>query len=315
MEVLNHVKLNFSPSGLFILNLTIAFVMFGVALDIKWANFKDVILKPKSAITGVISQFILLPLLTFVLILIIRPIPSVALGMILVASCPGGNVSNFMSAVARGNIALSVGLTGFATLVATILTPANFALWGGLYIKIYNAAGSGDLLRPLEIDFMQMLQTVFILLGIPVVLGLLVANYFPRLTSKIKKPLRQLSFIIFIGMVIALLAANFTHFLKYVHLVFLIVLVHNALALGTGFGFSSLMRLPGIDRRSITIETGIQNSGLALVLIFNPKIFPEDLELGGMAVIAAWWGVWHIISGLTISTFWSKKSLPEPATA
>ncbi|NQU85988.1 MAG: bile acid:sodium symporter family protein [Mariniphaga sp.] len=313
LEVLDHVRLNFSPSGLFILNITIAFVMFGVALNIKWVNFKDVILKPKSAITGIISQFVLLPAITFLLILVLRPTPTVALGMILVASCPGGNVSNFMSSLARGNVALSVSLTGFATLAATFMTPINFAFWGGWYLKVYNATGSGALLRPIEIDFFQMLQTVFILLGVPVVLGLLCVQYLPKLTAKLKKPLKQISFIIFIGMVIALLAANFNNFLQFVHLVFFIVLLHNAIALATGFGFSTLMKRPRFDRRSITIETGIQNSGLALVLIFNPKIFPPDLELGGMAVIAAWWGVWHIISGLIISTIWAKKSIPQPA--
>ncbi len=312
LEILDHVRLNFSPAGLFILNITIAFVMFGVALDIKWKNFKDVVLKPKSAITGIISQFILLPLVTFVLVLLIHPTPTVALGMILVASCPGGNVSNFMSALAKANIALSVSLTGFATLAATLMTPINFALWGGWYIKIYNAAGSGDLLRPIAIDFFQMLQTVFILLGIPVVLGLLAGQYFPKITARIKKPIRFLSFIIFLGMVIALLAANLDHFMKYVHLVFLIVLVHNGLALLTGFSFSTIMKRSRYDRRSISIETGIQNSGLALVLIFNPKIFPPELELGGMAVIAAWWGVWHIISGLILASLWAKKPLPQP---
>jgi BASS family bile acid:Na+ symporter len=287
--------------------------MFGVALDIKWSQFRDVILRPKSALTGIISQFILLPAVTFLFIIVINPTPTVALGIILIASCPGGNISNFMSAMARGNIALSVSLTGFATIAATFMTPLNFALWGGWYIDFYNAAGSGSLLRPIEIDLWQMVQTVFILLGVPVVIGLLFAQYLPKLTNKIKKPIRQLSIIIFIGFVIALLSANFTNFLNFVHLVFFIVLAHNAIALATGFTISSLMKLPRIDRRSITLETGIQNSGLALVLMFNPKIFPPELELGGMAVIAAWWGVWHIISGLSISTLWSKKVNVQPA--
>ncbi len=313
LEVLDHVRLNFSPSGLFALNVTIAFIMFGVALDIKWKHFKDVIMKPKSAIIGIISQFFLLPAVTFLFILVLSPTPTVALGMILIASCPGGNISNFMSAMARGNLALSVSLTGVATLAATFMTPLNFALWGGWYIDIYNKAGAANLLRPIEIDLFQMVQTVFILLGVPVILGLLFAQYLPRLTLKIKKPIRQLSIVIFIIFVIVLLAANFNNFLKFVHLVFLIVLIHNALALLTGFGFSTLFKLPRVDRRAITLETGIQNSGLALVLMFNPKIFPPELELGGMAVIAAWWGVWHIISGLGISTIWSKKQLPAPA--
>ncbi|NOY96924.1 MAG: bile acid:sodium symporter family protein [Chlorobi bacterium] len=315
LEVLDHVRLNFSPSGLFALNITIAFIMFGVALDIKWQHFKEVITKPKSAIVGIISQFLLLPAITFIFIIFLNPTPTVALGMILIASCPGGNISNFMSAMARGNIALSVSLTAVATLAATFMTPLNFALWGGWYIDIYNSSGAKGLLRPIEIDFFQMVQTVFILLGLPVVLGLSFSQYLPRLTKRIKAPIRKLSFLIFIGFVIALLAANFSNFLSFVHLVFLIVLIHNGLALGSGFLLSTVTKRPRIDRRAITIETGIQNSGLALVLMFNPKIFPPEYELGGMAVIAAWWGVWHIISGLGIATIWSRKPLVQPATA
>ena len=136
LEILDHVRLNFSPTGLMILNIVIAFVMFGVALDIKWQNFKDVVLKPKSAITGIFSQFVLLPVVTFLFIILLNPTPTVALGMILIAACPGGNISNFMSAMAKGNVALSVSLTAVATLGATFMTPLNFALWGKLYLNI-----------------------------------------------------------------------------------------------------------------------------------------------------------------------------------
>ncbi|MFW6310042.1 MAG: bile acid:sodium symporter family protein [Prolixibacteraceae bacterium] len=313
LEVMDHVRLNFSPTGLLALNITIAFIMFGVALDIKLQHFKDVIMNPKSAIIGVISQFVLLPAVTFLFILLLNPTPTVALGMILIASCPGGNISNFMSSMARANVALSVSLTAIATLAATFMTPINFAVYGKLFINHYNAAGAGNYLVPIEIDFFQMVQTVVILLGIPVFLGLLFSRYFPKLTEKIKKPIRQLSIVIFIVFVIVLLSANFNHFIRFVHLVFFIVFIHNALALGVGFAFSSLFKLPRINRRTITIETGIQNSGLALVLMFNPKIFPTELELGGMTVIAAWWGVWHIISGLGLSTLWAKKRLSQPA--
>lgn len=307
MTVLDHVRLNFSQSGLLTLNIVIAFVMFGVALDIKWQNFRDVILKPKSALTGIFSQFILLPAVTFLFVILLNPTPTVALGMILIAACPGGNISNFMSAVAKSNVALSVSLTAVATLSATFMTPLNFAIWGKLYLNYYHSAAAGNYLVPIEINFLQMVQTVIILLGIPMVLGLLFANYFPVITQKIKKPIRQLSIIVFIGFVIILLSANFDHFMSYIHIVFLIVLIHNALALGTGFTISSLMNLSRTDKRTITIETGIQNSGLALVLMFNPKIFPPELELGGMTIIAAWWGVWHIISGLAIAGLWSRK--------
>ncbi len=309
LDVLDHVRLNFSSSGLFFLNIALAFIMFGVALDIRLDDFKAVVQKPQSAVTGIISQFLLLPFLTFLLVIVLKPIPTVALGMILVASCPGGNISNFMSSMARANAALSVSLTAFATLSAIFLTPMNFALWGDFYIKFYNASAAQELLRPLEIDKLQMFQTVFILLGIPVILGLIFASKYPRLTEQIKKPIKTGSILFFIVMVIALLSANFSHFLKFVHLVFFIVLLHNALALGTGFVLSTILKRPRADRRAITIETGIQNSGLALALMFNPKIFPPELELGGMTVIAAWWGIWHIVSGLLMAALWSKKTI------
>jgi BASS family bile acid:Na+ symporter len=313
LEVLDNVRLNFSPAGLLALNVTIAFIMFGVALDIKIKQFKDLMMNPKSVIIGVLSQFFLLPAITFLFIILLNPTPTVALGMILISACPGGNISNFMSSMAKGNVALSVSLTAISTVAATFMTPLNFALWGKLFVKHYTNATAGNYLVPIEIDLWQMVQTVVILLGIPVVLGLLTAHFMPKLTAKIKKPIRQLSIIIFIAFVIILLSANFDHFRRFVHLVFIIVLIHNGLALVTGYFTATFFKLPRIDRRTVTLETGIQNSGLALVLMFNPKIFPPELELGGMTIIAAWWGVWHIISGLAISTIWARRILPQQA--
>ncbi|MBN1925820.1 MAG: bile acid:sodium symporter family protein [Prolixibacteraceae bacterium] len=310
LEVLDHVRLNFSQGGLLFLNISLAFIMFGVALNIKFSDFKKLIVNPKPAITGYISQFLLLPAVTFLLIMIIRPTPSVALGMILVASCPGGNISNFLSSLAKGNAALSVTLTALATLSAIFLTPLNFAFWGGIYVNYYNKIG-GQYLRPLEIDPGQIFITVFIILGIPVILGILFAKYFPKVTAKIKKLIQHFSVFFFVLMVAFMLKNNFKQFLECIHLIFIIVFLHNALALGTGFSFASLLNLKRKDRRAISIETGIQNSGLALTLMFNPKIFPPDFELGGMAVVAAWWGIWHIISGLIMAFIWGKKPLPE----
>jgi len=312
LEVLDNVRLNFSPAGLFALNITIAFIMFGVALDIKIQHFKDLVMNPKSVIIGVISQFFLLPVVTFLFIMLLNPTPTVALGMILISACPGGNISNFMTAMAKGNVALSVSLTAIATLAATFMTPLNFALWGKLFVNHYNNVGAGNYLVPIEIDFFQMVQTVVILLGIPVAIGLFFAQYLPKITAKLKKPIRQLSILIFIAFVIILLSANFDHFMRFIHLVFIIVLIHNGLALLSGFGAATIFKLPNIDRRTVTIETGIQNSGLALVLMFNPKIFPPELELGGMTIIAAWWGVWHIISGFGISYLWTRKNFHNP---
>jgi BASS family bile acid:Na+ symporter len=226
------------------------------------------------------------------------------MGMILVAACPGGNISNFMSSLAKGNAALSVSLTAVATISAIVMTPLNFAVWGGLFLKIQQNT-SPDLLKPLVIDPMEMFKTVFILLGVPLVLGMLFSTYLPRITKAIIKPLKILSIVVFFAMVIILFKSNYDYFLKVIKYIFFIVLIHNFLAFSTGFLFATATRRTPYDRRALTIETGIQNSGLGLVLLFNPNIFPSNLMIGGMAIVVAWWGVWHIISGLTLSGIWS----------
>ncbi len=305
LKVLDNESLNFNEGSLLIMNLTLALIMFGVALEINLDNFKKIVKNPKSAIIGVISQFILLPAFTFVLVYILRPPPSVALGMILVAACPGGNISNFITVLAKGNAALSVSLTAFATITAIFLTPLNFKIWGSFY------QSAANIIKPITIDPLQMLFTVSLILGLPLTLGIFFANKFPNITKKIINPIKIISILIFFGYVAAALASNFDLFLKYVHIIAIIVLIHNALGLVTGFSFSSVFRLPHFDRRSVTIETGIQNSGLALVLIFNPKLFDG---LGGMAMIAAWWGIWHILSGLFLGFLWSRIPLKKAST-
>ena len=289
------------------INIILSFIMFGVALGIKPAEFKTLIKQPKSLILGLISQVIALPLVTFIVIIALNNYitPTVAMGMILVASCPGGNISNFMSSLSKANTELSVGLTATTTLLATITTPFNFAFWGGLYVNFISKHAK-HMLQPLEIDNGQMFETVFILLGIPLVIGIFFSHYFPKITEKLKKPIQILSIVFFIAMVVMAFANNFDLFLKYIFFIFIIVLVHNLLALATGFSIASIFKLPNADRRTLTIETGIQNSGLGLVLLFNPKIFPPELALGGMLFITAWWGIWHIISGLSLSLYWNK---------
>ncbi len=313
LQDLDAIRLNFSKESLFILNLTLAFIMFGVALEIKISAFKKLIMRPKPTVVGVISQFVMLPAVTFLLLALFRNYvtPTVALGMILVSSCPGGNISNFISSLAKGSIELSVSLTAVATLGAIIMTPVNFAFWGGLYNRLLSTAEASELLRPLEIDASQMFQTVFILLGIPLLIGIFISHQFPAFTTKIVKPIKTLSILIFIGIVIMAFSSNYQYFIEHIYFIFLIVLIHNSVALITGYSFSSFFGITRRERRSVTIETGIQNSGLGLVLIFNPKIFPADLHIGGMAFIAAWWGIWHILAGLGIAWFWSGIKIPD----
>jgi len=312
LQQLDPIRINFSASGMHAINIVLGFIMFGVALGIKPDHFKGLIKEPKSAIFGLISQVFALPFMTFLLVLSLSSLitPTVAMGMILVAACPGGNISNFMTSYSKGNVELSIGLTASTTLLATITTPLNFAFWGGLYMKFISTR-AGQYLQPLEIDNGQMFETVFILLGVPLVLGVLFAKYFPVITEKLKKPIQYLSIVFFLAMVVLAFANNLELFLKYIYYIFFIVLMHNLLAFSTGYTIGTIFKLPKHDRRTITIETGIQNSGLGLVLLFNTKIFPHDMALGGMIFITAWWGIWHIISGLSLATYWSRRPLKE----
>jgi len=309
LQSLDAIRLNFNPGGLLILNITLAFIMFGVALEIKVQHFKNILLMPKAFITGFLSQFLLLPLVTFLLTLILGKwiTPTIAMGMILVAACPGGNVSNFISSLAKGNVALSVSLTALATLSAIILTPLNFALYGDLYTKILSRTDAQALLQPLEIPLPQVFQTVFILLGLPLILGMLVNWKFPRFTQIITKPIRIFSILSFTAMVVLAFINNYEYFWANILYIFIIVLIHNSTGFLTGYGAGRIMKLKRQDSRTISIETGIQNSGLALVMLFNPKIFPPELAVGGMAFIAAWWGIWHILAGMSIASLWSLR--------
>ena len=305
---LNEVSINFNAGGVKILNIVLAIIMFGVALGIKPITFKEVFTKPKSIITGLFLQWIGLPAVTFLLIFLLKDhiTPMVALGMILVASCPGGNISNFMSSFSKGNTELSVSMTTITTIFAAIITPLNFATWGYFYQKMLN--NNMMEVPKISISFMNMFSEVIVLIGIPIILGLAFVKFFPNTTKKIIKPFQWASLAFFVFMVVIAFAQNFQIFIDHIFYIFIIVLIHNFLALSLGFSGASLMRLPRRDKRSISIEVGIQNSGLALVLLFNPTIFPQE-GIGGMLFITAWWGVWHIVSGLTVSSIFRATKL------
>ncbi|MBR6806499.1 MAG: bile acid:sodium symporter family protein [Bacteroidaceae bacterium] len=309
LESLNSVTINFGEGGMMIVNIILAFVMFGVALGIKPRTIKDVFKKPKSIITGAILQWFALPAITFAVALALTPVitPMIALGMILVASCPGGNISNFLSSLSKGNIVLSVSLTALTTAMAPIITPINFFFWGSMYSHFISTKSD---IPMLVIPFVPMLEQILLLLGLPIVLGLLFAHYFPSATKKIIKPSQIISVLLFVGMVVVSFAQNFQIFIDNIFYVFFIVMLHNGTALATGYFGGKAAGLPLNDTKSLTIETGIQNSGLGLILLFNPHIFPPEIwhgHYGGMLFITAWWGIWHILSGLCVAYYFRRK--------
>lgn len=294
----DQIQLNFNKAGLTAINLVIGLMMFGVSLDIKLDDFVRIVRSPKAPAIGLLAQFLLLPALTFALTLVLAPIPSIALGMILVAACPGGNLSNLVTYLAGGNTAVSISMTAISTAAAIFMTPLNLTLWGSL-----NPA-TAEILRDVSLSPLDVFVTIFLILGIPLILGLTVAKLRPKLVDRVRRPFKILTVIIFLGVVGAALGANFQIFLEVIGLVVFAVLLHNALALAAGWGAARIAGLPPRDRRAVAIEVGIQNSALGLVLVFN---FFDGL--GGMAIIVAWWGIWHIISGLTVALLWSRRRI------
>ena len=295
---LDHTVLKFDESNIFIMNLSLGFIMFGVALKLRIDDFKRVFSTPKSVVIGFISQFIALPLLTFFIVWIFKPMPSVAMGMMIVAACPGGNISNFMTSLANGNTALSVCMTTIASICAVFMTPLNISLYGGLYPP------TAEILHDVSLDFMSMLQIVGMILLIPLIIGMAVRYYKPKLADHLHPYTHYGSILIFGLIIYFAFTANMDLFLKYIHLVVFVVFAHNALGILTGFSLARLFKLPSADQKTLAIETGIQNSGLGLGLIFA---FFDGM--GGMAIVAGWWGIWHMISGLSVAYFLKNKTL------
>lgn len=301
MSDIDLVRLNFNPQTLLALNVVLGLVMYGVSLELKAADFRAALATPRALVIGLLAHHLVFPAVTYALVLALEPRPSIALGMILVSSCPAGNISNFLTHFARGNTALSVSISTLSTLAAIVMTPLNVAFWGGLY------APAQAILRDVAVNPLEMFAHVLMLLGVPLALGLWTSRRFPGFTARAVKPFKAFSLVFFLAFVLLALGANWQHFLNYVGLVVGVVFVHNALALATGYGLAAATGLPERDRRAVSIECGIQNSGLGLILIFN---FFDGL--GGMAVVTAWWGIWHIVAGLTVASAWSRRA---PAAA
>lgn len=297
MEELDAIRINFDSEQVLLLNISLGFIMFGVALFLKWEDFRRLSKNPKSILVGLSSQLLLLPILTLILIYLLPITRGVALGMLLVASCPGGNISNFASAWSRSNATLSVSLTSIVTALSAFVTPVSFFFWAMFLPDAGIASGA------IEVSLIEMLQTVVMIILIPLVLGVAFQRYFPQLTQKIKTPMSVISVLILVAFIAVALGNNSEYLLGTLKLTLWIVIIHNSLGYISGYWYSRAWGEPPYNARAISLETGIQNAGLGLVLIFN--FFPEQ---GAMMIIAAWWGIWDIFSSLLLAFYWRRKT-------
>jgi BASS family bile acid:Na+ symporter len=294
MEYIDQIQINYNADNLWLVNFALGMVMFGLALDIKLSDFAAVIKSPKAVIIGVLSQIIFVPLVTYLLILIIKPYPSIALGMIMVAACPGGNISNFITKLARGNVPLSITLTTISTFAALVMTPFSFAFYGNLYPP------TAEILRRVSLDPLEVTRLVMLILGVPLFFGTLIQHFKPEFATRASKIMKPVSVFIFLTFVVVAFLNNLNIFLDHIHYVFFIVILHNTVLFATGFFLSRSTNLNLLDQKTISIETGIQNSGLGLMLVFS---FFDGL--GGMAILVAFWAIWDMVSGLLLGFLFS----------
>jgi len=288
-ELLDSITLDLGGGSEWALALILSLMMFAVALGLRTEHFRFFKENPKIYFAGVLAQIIGLPALTLLICYVVNPPASVALGMILIACCPGGNTSNLLALFGRANTALSVSLTATSSLTAAFITPISIIFWCGLYPP------TQSLLTEINLDKWEFLQNTLLILALPLLLGMLLARFAPALSIKLQKPLSALAGI---GLIVIIVGACLQYLPVFFQLglaIFALVIIHNGLAFLMGYMAGVLTKADTPSRRALTFEVGIQNSGLGIVILLT-----QLGGLGGAGVVAGLWGTWHIIAGLIL---------------
>jgi len=295
-DALDNFQLDMGSASEVGMAIVLALMMFAVALGLRPASFAFFKTQPKLYFTGIAAQIIGLPFLTLMMCMTINPHPSVALGMILIACCPGGNTSNLIALFARANTALSVSLTATSSLFAAFITPFSILFWSSLY------GPTRELLTEIKIDKVDFLVQTLIILAIPLLLGMLFRHFLPRLAARIQTPLAILSGLALLAIILIASVRLFPVFMVLGIGIFLLVLTHNILAFALGNLAARAIKADTASRRALTIEVGIQNSGLGIVILLT-----QLSGVGGAGAVAGLWGVWHLIGGCSLAMLWRWK--------
>lgn len=304
---MSDIAIEFSTTDLWLVNIAVGLMMFGVAMGMTLDDFRRVRQIPRAPVAGLVAQFLALPALTSLAVWALDIPPEVGIGMILVACCPGGTYSNVATWLARGSVAVSVTMTAVSSVAAMVLTPLNFAFWGGI-----NPVTSG-ILAAIVVSPLQILAVIAVVLAVPIVAGMLVRARAPAFADRAERPARVGTVVIFLVIVGMAFSRNLALFLDTWDTLVPVVVIQNAGALALGFAIASALHLAEPDRRAVTLEVGIQNSGLGLALAFS--FMPE---LGDAILVTAMWGVWHLVAGICLALLWSRRDpgpLPRAATA
>lgn len=295
-DALDNFQLELGAASEIGMAIVLAIMMFAVALGLRPSSFAFFKTQPKLYFTGLLAQIIGLPLLTLLMCFAINPHPSIALGMILIACCPGGNTSNLIALFARANTALSVSLTATSSVFAALITPVSILLWSGLYPPTH------ALLTEIDINEADFLIQTLIILAFPLLLGMTFRHFVPRIADRIQTPLAIFSGLALLAIILIASIRLFPVFMALGIGLYFIVLPHNILAFALGYISARAIKADIASRRALTIEVGIQNSGLGIVILLT------QLDgVGGAGAVAGLWGVWHLIGGSALALIWRWK--------
>lgn len=288
MEIneLDELRIVLDPIGQIALAIALMLLMFSIALNLRPENFSALLQRQLDLIGGVIAQVFVLPLVTFCVVLLLQPPPSIALGMFVVASCPGGVVSNYFTFLARGNVAYSVSLTATSSALAAVVTPLLIVVASQAYQPTATLLESIDF-RPLAF----LLQTT-ILLVVPLGAGMIVAGRNPGFAAVLQRRVARIGALALIVAIIYGSAQFLPILLPAMPMLVGITMLHNTAAFAIGAVTGMLLRTTRDTRRALIFELGIQNSGLAIVLLLA-----QFQGLGGAAAVAAVWSLWHLVAG------------------
>jgi BASS family bile acid:Na+ symporter len=296
-DALDQAVVLFSPAQLRLMNIAQALLVFVVALHLELANLRRVGEHPKAVFVGLAAQWLLLPALAVLTTLVCRLPPAVALGLLLLACCPGGSAATFLSLLARGNAAVAVATVTVAILLSAVLTPLLFALCRAF-------AGVDDSGGALRLDALLVIRTAVAYLLLPLLAGLALRHWRPALVARIRGPLKVLLGITLGVFVIGAVQANAASLRSLVLALTPLVAGFHALTLLGSWGLARLLRVADAERRAITLSAGVSNAGLAMLLVFT--FFGGN---GAMAALVAWWSVWRLLASGVLTLFWSRLPL------
>ncbi|MDP3967811.1 MAG: bile acid:sodium symporter family protein [Nocardioides sp.] len=291
------------PEGLAIgTKVLIAAFLFAVALEVRWGDMREAARQPWVFAAGLVTQFVVIPALTLLLIAALDVPPSVGLGLLLVACCPAGNLSNLLTYRARGDLPLSISMTTVSNGTAVVVTPVALAFWGSLSPRVT------DTLAAVELSPVDVLRDVGLLIMLPFAAGILVAHRRPGVAAGARRFVEPAVVTLLAVLVLGGLVSNAGTVVEHVLLIGPAVVLQNLVSLGAGYAVATACRLSTGGRRAMTLEMGIRNTALGLVLAIT--FFPT---LGGVAVTVALWGLWDLITGGVLSSWWRRRTPAEDA--